>query len=156
MEFNPDQPGQAAGLVLWMDKDAYVTLSVRGADVAGEQELVFKCPMSDRSFKVSCGLSSRLVWMLPLTDCLFQETKFKYGSDSGPIEFGVRASKASYEFWFKCTGDAKKTSVGRVETHLFQPLFTGVHIGLYAQGAGGSPCLTPAYFKYARWEVAAC
>jgi len=54
MEFNPTQPGQAAGLVLWMDKDAHVTLSVRGADLAGEQELVFKCPTSDRTFKVSC------------------------------------------------------------------------------------------------------
>lgn len=80
---------------------------------------------------------------------------------------GVKARKDAYELWYKQADDqdqdhdqdqaasSKRTVLGSVKTSLFQPLFTGVHIGVYAQGVAGSPCLEPAYFRYAKWEVAA-
>jgi hypothetical protein len=69
---------------------------------------------------------------------------------------GVKARKDAYELWYKRADEqeAAPTVVGSVKTSLFQPLFTGVHIGVCAQGVAGSPCLEPAYFRYAKWEVA--
>jgi len=52
MEFEPSEKGQAAGLVVWLDKDAHITLSVRGTDSNGGKELIFKSPTSGRTFEV--------------------------------------------------------------------------------------------------------
>jgi beta-xylosidase len=63
MDFQPNVEGTAAGLVVWLDKDAHITLSVRGTCKASGgkggsgRELVFKAPCADRSFQVSPGWS---------------------------------------------------------------------------------------------------
>lgn len=59
MDFLPLVEGTAAGLVVWLNKDAHITLSVRGTGKASGgrggsgRELVFKAPSADRSFEVS-------------------------------------------------------------------------------------------------------
>ena len=70
-----------------------------------------------------------------------------------PITLNIHARKHEYTFSY-----AIKDKVVQVEstipTKAFTPLFTGVHLGLYAQGANDVPCSQNAYFKYAEWTAA--
>ena len=81
-----------------------------------------------------------------------QETIGSETIESGePVTLYIKATKDLYEFAYKLKGD--KQSLGSVPTSAFTPLFTGVHIGLYAQGANEIPCRHSAYFKYAKWDA---
>lgn len=64
----------------------------------------------------------------------------------------IKARKDTYELSF---GLSEQTKVaGTMPSSALVPLFTGVHLGLYAQGANETPSRQSAYFKYARWTAA--
>ena len=63
------------------------------------------------------------------------------------IDFTIKARRQEYEFFYRLGSDM--VSAGTVPTQAFVPLFTGVHLGLFAQGADGRPSLSMAYFEYA-------
>lgn len=43
--------------------------------------------------------------------------------------------------------------VGSVPARTLIPLFTGVHLGVYAQGHNSAPCVENAVFRYCKWDV---
>lgn len=63
----------------------------------------------------------------------------------------IKARTLSYEFSFKQAGSESFIVAGTVSTDSFKPLFTGIQVGIYAQG-NVTPCLSSAYFKYARFD----
>lgn len=69
-----------------------------------------------------------------------------------PITLHIDARKDSYDFAYST--QRGRTDIGTVSTACFVPLFTGVHLGLYAQGANETPCRQSAFFKYAKWVKA--
>lgn len=72
-------------------------------------------------------------------------------SSGTPVTFFVKARTLQYEFAFKIQG-SETVVAGTLPSDALKPLFTGVHLGVYAQGANDTPCLNSAYFKYAKWD----
>jgi hypothetical protein len=68
-----------------------------------------------------------------------------------PVTLFIKAAKHQYDFACQLQGDRKP--LGSVPTSAFVPLFTGVHLGLYAQGANEIPCRRSAFFRYAKWDA---
>lgn len=64
----------------------------------------------------------------------------------------IRARTLEYTFSF-VAGNGAEVVVGSVSSDNLSPLFTGVHIGVYAQGYMSNPCLENAYFKYCKWDL---
>ncbi|BEI98971.1 hypothetical protein CcaverHIS631_0400140 [Cutaneotrichosporon cavernicola] len=131
LEFAPTQKGQEAGTVVWMNKSEHAALGLRGKG-DGNVEVVFRRP--DNGQIVVSIVSASIA---PAT----------------PVTFHVYARKQQYEFAYTIPG-ADPVVVGTMASSELKPLFTGVHLGLYAQGVNDTPCLNRAYFKYARWENA--
>jgi hypothetical protein len=69
-----------------------------------------------------------------------------------PVTFFVKARTLQYEFSFKIHGSSEAVVTGTLPSDALKPLFTGVHLGVYAQGVNDTPCLNSAYFKYAKWD----
>lgn len=68
------------------------------------------------------------------------------------IELRIHARKLEYTFSYVVDGQI--TSVPQaVPTKAFTPLFTGVHLGLYAQGSTEVPCSKFTYFDHAQWTA---
>ncbi|GFZ43088.1 hypothetical protein JCM24511_00806 [Saitozyma sp. JCM 24511] len=130
VEFTPSKPGQEAGTVVWMSKGAHAALGLRGIE-GGKTEVVFRKPSADDKF---------------------EEKTFAMDASSGtPVTFFVKARTLQYEFAFKIQG-SETVVAGTLPSDALKPLFTGVHLGVYAQGANDTPCLNSAYFKYAKWD----
>lgn len=82
----------------------------------------------------------------------FQETVGSETIAAGePVTLYIKAAKNQYDFAYQLKGD--KQWLGSVPSSAFVPLFTGVHIGLYAQGANEIPCGRSAFFRYAKWDA---
>jgi hypothetical protein len=144
MEFAPHRPAQEAGTVVWMTRTEHAVLGLRGT-ADGGAEVVFKKPV-DGKFEVSTRCTFRTI----MTPC--QTTTFPFTAEPNtPITFSVRARTKSYEFAFQI-GSGAEVVAGTMATNALKPLFTGAHLGVYAQGAKQVPCLKPAYFKNIKWE----
>jgi hypothetical protein len=71
----------------------------------------------------------------------------------------VKARPLYYEFYYSQNGQTRKA--GEMSSKLlrrsrpFDSVYTGTHLGLYAMGSRGKPCLNPAYFAFAQWETVA-
>ncbi|ORY22227.1 glycosyl hydrolase, partial [Naematelia encephala] len=128
--FTPTQPGQEAGTVVWLHSKAYAALGIRGTK-EGELEVFFRRPNAEGKHEVSHRVDS-----IP---------------DRLRMTLIIEARQLEYTFKYQMDSTVKEA--GRVPTSSFHPLFTGVHLGLYAQGAREVPCLNPAYFEYAKWDV---
>lgn len=72
--------------------------------------------------------------------------------DDEPITFHIKARRDSYEFAYSTAKG--RTTIGTVAPSSFMPLFTGVHLGIYAQGSNETLCRQSALFKYAKWTAA--
>jgi hypothetical protein len=68
-----------------------------------------------------------------------------------PVTLFIKAAKHQYDFAYQLEGD--RQPLGTVPSSAFVPLFTGVHLGLYAQGANEMPCRRSAFFRYAKWDA---
>lgn len=136
VEFTPTLPGQEAGTVVWMSKGEHASLGLRGIDTEGNVEVAFKRPSADGKFDIS-------TFPLPST--------FTPGT---PVTFYVHARTQQYEFSYS-VGGAAPVVVGTMASSELKPLFTGVHLGVFAQGAKDMPCINRAYFKYAKWDSVA-
>jgi beta-xylosidase len=71
------------------------------------------------------------------------------------VQFRIEAKPESYTFSFKVANDASWIEVGilpmrvLMEQSARESVFTGTHLGLYAQGWGSTSCLQPASFSFA-------
>lgn len=140
MEFSPTQPGQEAGTVVWLHAESHAVLALRGT--SDNAEIVFRYPEGKELKVRSIDDQANL-----------KEKTFSFDADSGtPIDLYIAARKDQYDFSYRLRG-GQLVSVGRIATSSFVPLFTGVHIGIYAQGSGEVPCLNSAYFSVAEWET---
>ena len=70
-----------------------------------------------------------------------------------PVTLRIKARRSCYSFAFTVNSQTEEIEQ-TVPTSAFTPLFTGVHLGLYAQGANEISCLTPAYFAHTQWTKA--
>lgn len=61
----------------------------------------------------------------------------------------IKARRQSYEFTY--TEGAGVKVAGSVASSSLKPLFTGAHLGMYAQGVNSMPCLNWAFFQRAEW-----
>jgi beta-xylosidase len=131
VEFAPTKPGQEAGTAVWISKSAHASVGVRGV-TGGKVEMVFRTPnpegkLEEKPFPVSIA-------------------------PGAPVTLLIKARKHEYTLAFQVPGE-EHVVVGSVESKAFQPMFTGTHFGLYAQGANDTPCINSAYFKYAKWDI---
>jgi xylan 1,4-beta-xylosidase len=114
MDFTPECDGEEAGLVVLQHRHAWAASSVR--QVAGATCVVVE---------LHSAVAPSLRWQVAVT--------------AGPVELGVRASDASYEFLMRCPGSAE-TLLARVSSdHLTTEAaggFTGVMIGPFATSNG--------------------
>lgn len=152
VEFTPSRPGQEAGAVLWLTGKLHVVVGVRGIE-GGKTEIVYRAPGPDS--KLAVGL-----WTHVFASCLrltagLKEKTFAMSAPAGsPVTLVIKARRLEYEFSFRVEGEDTFTSAGSIPTEVFVPMFTKVHLGLYAQGADEMPSLNSAFFKYAKWERA--
>lgn len=68
-----------------------------------------------------------------------------------PVTFYVKARTQQYEFAYALP-NGSPVVVGTMASSELRPLFTGAHLGVFAQGVKETPCLNSAYFKYAKWD----
>ncbi|KAJ9110604.1 hypothetical protein QFC22_006703 [Naganishia vaughanmartiniae] len=122
VEFTPTEIGEQAGAVVFMEKKSFASVAIQGVE-NGKVGLVFKSPSGNGQFTVS----------------------------PSAVTLRIKARTLSYEFSFKQAGSESFIVAGTVSTDSFKPLFTGIQVGIYAQG-NVTPCLSSAYFTYARFD----
>lgn len=140
MQFTPTYPGQEAGTLVWLQKDSYASLGVRGK-------------RQPETLQLKEGEEIELVFRAPSKGGEFEEKVFALTAAQQPITFEIKATSSSYQFLYKLAGSSSFEEAGTIPNSLLNPIFTGAHLGVYAQGEDHRPCLNDAYFKYARWAV---
>jgi len=145
VSFDPLRSGEEAGTVVWLSTSIYAAIGVRG-DGKGGLCIVFRRPDESLTIQVSPSFPNE---RMTLT---MQETVGSETIPAGePVTLFITAAMHQYDFAYQVKGD--KHWLGSVPSSAFVPLFTGVHIGLYAQGANETPCRRSAFFRYARWDA---
>jgi alpha-N-arabinofuranosidase len=129
LSFDPSQEGDEAGLTTLMNERHHYELAVTRRD--GVRALVFRRTIGT--------LSNEQVQPL---------------QEDGPVELEIRADREWYIFGhYEAAGRFRET--GRGETRYLSKEvaggFTGVYVGLYANGRG-RPCATPADFDWFEYE----
>ena len=143
--FDPLRAGEEAGTVVWLTTTTYAAIGVRG-DGKGGVRIVFRRPDDSGILQV------RLHFRSDTAHSDMQETVVSRVIAAGePVTLFINATKHQYDFAYQVK--TERHSCGNVPSSAFVPLFTGVHIGLYAQGANEIPCRRSAYFRYARWDA---
>lgn len=78
---------------------------------------------------------------------------------SGPIKLGFKAESTSYTPFYQESGSDSPKFLQQLESNVvcrnksWDSPFTGTHFALFAQGADGESCLTPAHFGKTSFEM---
>ncbi len=114
LNFNPTQPNEEAGLMVMMEKDYHLDLSVKQIDGKRYLSLVY-----------DLGSLKHVEKQVPLTD--------------GPVELKVMGTVENYTFSYR-QGVGNFSPLGSIATKFlsseFVGGFTGVYLGMYANGNG--------------------
>jgi hypothetical protein len=77
------------------------------------------------------------------------------GNSNDAVEFLIKSSTTAYEFSYKTSGHATPVSLGELAIQGLNPIFTGAHLGIFAQGYDGRPVLGPAKFASVAYKAIA-
>lgn len=91
---------------------------------------------------------------LTIASCI-QETVVPLGNSKDAIDFLIKGSATAYEFGYKTPGHVAPAFIGELAVQGLNPIFTGAHIGIFAQGYDGRPVLSPANFMGVAYKAIA-
>jgi len=137
LDFEPQRLGHEAGTTIWWSQFAHASIGIRKNQSNDGREVIFRTlePEGDE----------------------FKEVKHAIPAH-GPVELLIRARVHDYELCYRMDG-LEMTALGSIASKTLTQRrprdgpFTGAHFGLYSHGAHSMPCLTPAYFRHARWTA---
>ncbi|WWD01008.1 hypothetical protein V866_007946 [Kwoniella sp. B9012] len=140
LDFEPRSSNEEAGTTIFWSCYAYAALVVRQGEQPGTREIQMR-------------------WICEESEDVKTLTKSLPLPSSGPVTLFIEARPNSYSLAFQAQGSLDSTKLGQVSTavlerrRLFDSPYTGPHFGLFAQGSEGFPCLEPAVFHRASFEV---
>ncbi|KAJ9116512.1 hypothetical protein QFC24_006745 [Naganishia onofrii] len=164
LQFDPQIVGQEAGTCVWLSRDAYASIGI--SMTAEGRHVVVRYPNKERNgFEVGSVFAHptrryALGKRSNFRPFLWWQIESATIPETGPIVLAIKARPFFYSLHFSIATASTSTltnDLATVSTQLFTnkngPSFTGTHFGLYAQGFGRKPCLTPAYFSRAGWKA---
>ena len=77
------------------------------------------------------------------------------GDSNDPVDFLIKGSTTAYQFGYKTSGQVTPIFLGELAVQGLNPVFTGAHLGIFAQGYDGRPVLGPATFGSVAYKAIA-